>query len=169
MKPESIAFTIAGMCFGVILGWVIGTQQAGGGREMLPPQAAVAPAAAPTQRMATPLDESLVRSLTQRFEQEPGNVEVALDLANVYSESQRWEEAIAWYERALAIEPGHQRAMLNKGIVLAFGREDLRGATEMWKQVVQVSADTPEGEMARRLLEGVATAHAGDAGLPGNP
>jgi hypothetical protein len=28
MRAESIVFAIAGMCFGVILGWVIGTQQA---------------------------------------------------------------------------------------------------------------------------------------------
>ena len=28
MKADSIAYVIAGMCFGVILGWVIGTQQA---------------------------------------------------------------------------------------------------------------------------------------------
>ena len=27
MKTESIVFTVAGMCFGIILGWVIGTQQ----------------------------------------------------------------------------------------------------------------------------------------------
>ena len=28
MKSESIAYVIAGICFGIILGWVIGTQQA---------------------------------------------------------------------------------------------------------------------------------------------
>ncbi len=28
MKADSIAYVIAGMCFGVILGWLIGTQQA---------------------------------------------------------------------------------------------------------------------------------------------
>ena len=27
MKAESIVYTIAGMCFGIILGWIIATQQ----------------------------------------------------------------------------------------------------------------------------------------------
>ena len=44
MKAESIVFAVAGMCFGVILGWVIGTQQAG-------PRTA-APAAAATEGAA---------------------------------------------------------------------------------------------------------------------
>ena len=28
MKAEAIVFAVAGMCFGIILGWVIGIQQA---------------------------------------------------------------------------------------------------------------------------------------------
>ena len=44
MRADSIVFAVAGMCFGVILGWVIGVQQAGG---RFP--AAPAPASAPAQ------------------------------------------------------------------------------------------------------------------------
>ena len=32
MKLESAVFAVAGMCFGIILGWVIGSQQARIGR-----------------------------------------------------------------------------------------------------------------------------------------
>ena len=62
---------------------------------------------------------------------------------------------------ALAINPTHTKTMLNKGIVLAFGKEDLKGAAEEWKKVVELAPDTPEGQAARRALEGVAAAHAG--------
>lgn len=200
MKPESIAFTIAGMSFGIILGWVIGTQQVSTGGAGLAPQAASAPAAAPTQRVTPSLDESRVQALTARFDGDPRDADTAVEIANVYFDAERWDDAIAWYERALDIDPAnadastdlgvsyfytnridralaqfdhslqvdpvHTKAMLNRGMVLAFGREDLRGATEEWKRVVELAADTPEGEAARRLLEGVAAAHAGDAGLP---
>ena len=54
--------------------------------------------------------------------------------------------------------------MLNKGIVLAFGKQDLRAAAEEWKKVVALAPQSPEGEAARRALEGVAAAHAGEAG-----
>ena len=39
MKAESIVYAVAGMCFGILLGWVIATQQAG--------SAPAPPAAAP--------------------------------------------------------------------------------------------------------------------------
>jgi tetratricopeptide (TPR) repeat protein len=200
MKPESVAYTIAGMAFGIILGWVIGTQQVASGGGVSPPApVAAAPAAAPTQRAMPPLDESRLRTLTGQFDRDPRRAETAVEIANVYFDAERWDDAIVWYERALEIDPAnadastdlgvsyfytsrtdralaqfehslqmdptHTKAMLNKGIVLAFGREDLRGATEEWKRVVSLAADSPEGEAARRLLEGVAAAHGGDVGL----
>ena len=59
MRSESVVFTVAGMCFGVILGWVMGTQQA---------SQVVVPAASPPATAAAPpaaaLDEGRVQSLT---------------------------------------------------------------------------------------------------------
>jgi hypothetical protein len=53
--------------------------------------------------------------------------------------------------------------MLNKGIVLAFGKQDIRAASEEWKKVVTLAPETAEGQAARKMLEGIATApHAGE-------
>jgi hypothetical protein len=60
----------------------------------------------------------------------------------------------------LAISPQHVKTLLNKGIVLAFGKRDLRAAADEWKKVVALSPDSPEGQAARRALEGIAAAHA---------
>ncbi len=203
MKSESIVFAIAGMCFGVILGWIVGSQQAAGGS----PAAVVAPAAAaPAQgeappaagaaRQAPALDESKVQTLTAVINGDPKNASAHVQLANTYFDAERWEDAIQWYERALKIDPAnpdvitdlgvsyyytnrpdhalaqfeqslkinpnHTKTMLNKGVVLAFGKQDLRGAAEEWKKVVSLSPDSPEGQQARRALEGIAAAHAGD-------
>src|SRR5436190_22846358 len=86
MRSDSIVFAIAGMCFGIILGWVIGTQQAAK-RAATPVQlqqsAAPAPAAAPAggdagaagtaPRQAPPLDEGKVQSLLTIIKSDPKN------------------------------------------------------------------------------------------------
>ena len=195
MKLESAVFAVAGMCFGIILGWVIGSQQSR--------SAGSAPAAAPaaqsatetggnTQRQAPPLDEAKVQSLTTILTSDPNNASAALQLANTYFDAERWDDAIKWYERtvklepknvdantdlgvsyyylnrtadalatferSLAIDPKHTKTLLNKGIVLAFGKEDLKGASAEWKKVVDLAPESPEGQAARRALEGVAAA-----------
>ena len=194
MKTESLVFAVAGMCFGVILGWVLGTQMARPAS-----QAAAAPpaqtAAAPAQQQAPPaLDEARVQQLRATIEKEPRNASAYTELGNVYFDAQRFTEAIASYEQSLAIDPSnpnvstdlgvsyyytnrtdealaqferslkldpnHTKTLLNKGIVLAFGKENLGAAAEEWKKVVDLAPDSAEGQAARRALEGVAAAHA---------
>jgi tetratricopeptide (TPR) repeat protein len=192
MKAESIVFAVAGMCFGVILGWVIGAQQAS--REAAP--AAAAPVAAQGQGSATrespPLDEARVQALMTVIKNDPTNAGAAVQLANVYFDAERYEDAITWYEEglrldpknpdastdlgislyytgqtdralqqfetSLKIDPRHTKTLLNKGIVLAFGKQDLAGAEAVWKQVVALAPDSPEAQAARRGLEGLAAA-----------
>jgi tetratricopeptide (TPR) repeat protein len=192
MKSESIVFAVAGMCFGVILGWVMASQQ-------LPAQAP-APAAQPSaagQSSAPVLDEGKVQALMTIVKNDPNNASAHAQLGNAYFDAERWPEAIQWYEqalkldpnnpdvstdlgvsyyytnraddalaqfdRSLAIDPKHTKTMLNKGIVLAFGKQDLASAAEEWKKVVELAPDSPEGQAARRALEGVAAAHAGES------
>ena len=55
MRSDSIVFAIAGMCFGIILGWVIGTQQASrrGATAVQLQQSASSPSPAPAGNAAT--------------------------------------------------------------------------------------------------------------------
>jgi tetratricopeptide (TPR) repeat protein len=190
MKAESIVFAVAGMCFGVILGWVIGAQQAS--RPAAPVAAPAAAQGQGTTRQAPPLDEAKVQALTTVIKNDPKNVGAAVQLANTYFDAERYEDAIKWYEESvrldpknpdagtdlgisyyytgqteralqqfetsLTINPRHTKTLLNKGIVLAFGKQDLAGAEQAWKQVVAIAPDTPEGQAARRGLEGLAAA-----------
>ena len=194
MKSESIVFAVAGMCFGVILGWVIASQQAPAAPAPQP-----AAAAAPGEQAPT-LDQGRVQALMTIVENDPNNASAQAQLGNVYFDAERWSDAISWYERSLKIDPNnpdvstdlgvsyyytnradealkqfdrslqidpkHTKTMLNKGIVLAFGKEDLEAAAVEWKKVVELAPDSPEGQAARRALEGVAAAHAGQTTPP---
>jgi len=76
MKSEAIAFGIAGMLFGLIAGWVIGSQQAVArpSPAAAPQASAAAPAAGPAPRAAV-LDEAQVTALKSVAEREPKNAD----------------------------------------------------------------------------------------------
>lgn len=203
MRAESIVFAVAGTLFGLIVGWVIGSQQSGG-RPVPAPIASSAPAQGtpPPPASAAPpaLDQGRVQALKAAADQDAKGVEPRVQLGNLYFDAERYSDAIAWYESAikldprnpdvstdlgvayyyssqsdraiqqfehsLSIDPKHTKTLLNLGIVKAFGKQDLEGAASAWKQVIALAPDSPEGQAARRALEGLQKAHPG-AGASG--
>jgi hypothetical protein len=84
MKSDSIAFGIAGIAFGLIAGWIIGTQQAPSRQP--PAQATTAPAPAQANTRAAVLDEAMLTALKSVAEREPANGKPRIDLGNLYFE-----------------------------------------------------------------------------------
>src|SRR5258705_13022449 len=93
MRSDSIVFAIAGMCFGIILGWVIGTQQASrrGATAVQLQQAATSspapgagdPAAGGTPQ-PPPRDQGKVQSLEPIIKSDPKNACAYVHLGNTY-------------------------------------------------------------------------------------
>lgn len=90
---------------------------------------------------------------------DPRNADVSTDLGVSYYYLNQPDRALQQFERSLAIDPRHTKTMLNVGIVRAFGKQDLEGATRAWEQVVALAPASPEGQAARRALEAVKAAH----------
>lgn len=198
MRSDSIVFAIAGMCFGIILGWVIGTEQAARRTAAV---VQVQPAAATSQQAAEPapgtrpppaLDEARVQGLMTIIKSDPKNAGAHVQLGNVYFDAERYADATKWYEEGLKLDPKnvdastdlgvsyyysnktdealkqfdyslklnptHTKTLLNQGIVLAFGKRDLKGATSAWEKVVQLAPDSPEAQAAKQGLQGIAAA-----------
>jgi tetratricopeptide (TPR) repeat protein len=196
MKSESLVFAVAGAFFGLIAGWLIGSQQSSL-RAPAPaaPQQAAAPASGGGGANPAParLDLDEVKRLEGLARKDPANATPRTQLGNLYFDAEKYDQAIKWYEdalrldptnpdvstdlgvsyyyinqpdRALAqfkhsleIEPKHTKTMLNQGIVLAFGKQDLEGATRAWQQVVDLAPNSPEGQAARRALDSMKAAH----------
>ena len=207
MKSDAIAYGIAGIAFGLIAGWIIGSQQAKGTVQPPVAQAAASTAASPaagggdTTRAAI-LDEEQVKALTAVAQREPSNAKPRVDLANLYFDAEKYDDAIKWYNDAVKLEPNdpnvstdlgvayyytnqpdkaleqfdhslkldpkHVKTLLNQGIVRAFGKQDLEGATASWEEVMKVAPDSPEGQAAKRALDSLRSAHAG-GGVPPSP
>jgi tetratricopeptide (TPR) repeat protein len=109
MKPDSIAFGIAGVVFGLIAGWIIGSQQATLGPGTAAPVTASAPASPPGGSASPPaaavLDETKVKALTSVAEQQPSNAQPRVELGNLYFDAERYADAIKWYGDALKLDP----------------------------------------------------------------
>ncbi len=202
MKSDAIAFGIAGVLFGLIAGWIIGSQQAtmrpgapaAQQASAPPPNSGSAAAAGGTTRAAV-LDETQVNALKSVAEREPNNATPRVQLGNLYFDAERYDDAIKWYSDALKITPNdvnvstdlgvcyyylnqpdkaleqfdkslkidskHAKTLLNLGIVRAFGKQDLQGATDAWQQVLKVAPNTPEAQAAKRALDSLQSAHPG--------
>jgi cytochrome c-type biogenesis protein CcmH/NrfG len=201
MKLESVVFAIAGVFFGLIAGWIIGSQQAS-----MSQRAAVVPTAqdpqpsspasgsAPGAPAPAILDDTQVQALRNVIDRDPKNAVARAQLGNLYYDAGRYTDAIKWYgesvalnprdvsvstdlgvsyyynnqpdlaikqlEHSLQIDPKHTKALLNLGVVRAFGKQDLKGATEVWRRLVEIAPDSQEGRQAKQALDSLASAHA---------
>ena len=200
MKLESVVYGIAGILFGLIAGWIIGSQQAAmSPRTNVAPVAdSAAPPSAPSGSVpGTPppamLDESKVQALRAVAEGDAKNAVARAQLGNLYYDAGRYTDAIKWYgeslaidpknvdvstdlgishyynnqpdlaikqlEQSLKIDPKHTKSLLNMGVVRAFGKQDLKGATEVWRRLVEIAPESPEGRQAKQALDSLSSAH----------
>jgi tetratricopeptide (TPR) repeat protein len=113
VRKDSVVFGVAGIFFGLLVGWIIGSQQAG------PAPAAAAPATAtntaPAQS-APALDEARASSLRATAERDPRDADTRIQLGNLYFDAERFEEAVKWYEQAVQIAPRDVNASTDLGI-----------------------------------------------------
>ena len=194
MPKESVVFGLAGVFFGILVGWMIGSQQA------RPPAATASapPAAAQQAQTAPPFDQSRATALEATIAKNASDVESRVQLGDLYFDAERFADATRWYEdalkidpkhvnastdlgiayyymnqpdralqqfeRSLSIDPKHTKTLLNIGIVRAFGKQDLEGAAKVWQEVIDLAPSSPEAGMARQALQGLRSAHP-----PGGP
>ena len=69
------------------------------------------------------------------------------------------DRALQQFEASLKVNPTHAKTLLNQGIVLAFGKQDLKGAAAAWEKLIQMAPTSPEAETARKALQGLKSAH----------
>ena len=127
MRKESLFFGIAGVFFGVLVGWMIGAQSARG-----PAPAPVAQAPAPAQQAETavPLDEARASRLQSAIGQNPRDAASRVELANLYFDSERYTEAIRWYEDALSVNPRDANVSTDLGIAYYYTNQPDRALAQ---------------------------------------
>jgi tetratricopeptide (TPR) repeat protein len=116
MSKESIIFGIAGVFFGLLGGWIIGSQAGRPGSGAAPPAAMQTAASPQRPPAAPPLDEARASSLRAAAEKDETDSATRVELANLYLDAERFEDAVRWYEAALKIDPRNVDASTDLGI-----------------------------------------------------
>jgi cytochrome c-type biogenesis protein CcmH/NrfG len=191
MNRDAIVVGISGILFGLIVGWILGSQMTA---PPPAPAAAATASAAPPEQAPPPLDVERAADLERRAKAQPADAAVRVQLANVYYDARRFDLAIPWYEAALAIDARNVNASTDLAIsyyytnqidralaqidkslavdprhvksllnqgIIRFGKEDRRGAAESWEKVVAIAPDSDEARMARQGLDGLKSGHGG--------
>lgn len=184
---------VAGVFLGLLVGWILGSQQ-GGPRPAAPAPAQASAAPAPSgSQAAPPLDERRAAGLRDEALKNTSSPAPRVQLGNLYFDAEQYAEAARWYEEALkldpkdpnvstdlgiayyyqnqpdralqqfehslTIDPAHSKTLLNIGVVLAWGKQDLDGAARAWERVIKVAPDSEEAKRARQGLDGIRGAH----------
>ena len=119
MKSDAIAYGIAGVLFGLIAGWVIGSQQQPAVRQAAAPVAqtsANAPAGGGSTGRAAVLDEAQVNALKSVADREPTNPAPRVQLGNLYFDAERYDDAIKWYGDAFKLAPKDVNVSTDLGV-----------------------------------------------------
>jgi tetratricopeptide (TPR) repeat protein len=126
MNRESVVLGVAGIFFGLLVGWILGSQSTR--RAPDPPAAAAAPSAAPASGggASTPppaLNQTQVAALTRKAEAAPRDAAVRAELGNLYFDAERYAEAIRWYQASLDIDARNANVSTDLGVAYYYANQ----------------------------------------------
>ncbi len=121
MSRESVVFGVAGVLFGLLAGWIIGSQQGSAGSA--PVRAPAQQSSAAPAQTAPPLDEARAATLTTAADRNPADAETRVQLGDLYFDAERYEDAVRWYQAALKIDPKHVNASTDLGIAYYYSNK----------------------------------------------
>lgn len=133
MKRESLVFAIAGTFFGVLVGWIIGTQQAQPPAPAAAPaaQAAPAPAASSAPAQASAFDVAKAAELERQAGADPSNAAIRAQLGNLYFDAEKFDQAIPWYEAALKLDPKNANISTDLGVSYYYTNQTDRALAQL--------------------------------------
>jgi len=152
MKPESIVLAVAGMCFGVILGWVLATLNVGRTAPVAAPVVSSQEAAPPgNERQPAQLDEAQVQALTTILKNDPKNAGAAAQLGETYFKAEHMDEAITWYRKALELDPKNVDASTQLGMSL-FIAKGAEPALAQFEHSLQLQPNHPRTLLSKGIV-----------------
>ena len=132
MRADAIVFGIAGTLFGLIIGWVLGSQQTARTARQVTPVAQAAPAQ--TQQQAAPqpvpVDQARVKALETMAAQNAKDPQPRVQLGNMYFDAERFPDAIKWYEQAIALDPKDANVSTDLGVAYYYTNQPDRALAQ---------------------------------------
>ncbi len=91
------------------------------------------------------------------LELQPNNADVITDMGVMLRKDGRPQEAVQAFDRAIAVNPKHEIARLNKGIVLLHDLQDAPGALRAWEGLLEINPTfvAPGGMSLDQMVQGL--------------
>lgn len=85
----------------------------------------------------------------------PGNADALTDLGIMYREKGDFAKAVECFRKAVTINPRHENALFNEGVVLANDLHQKDQAEAAWKKLLEINpqAIAPNGTPLRELIQ----------------
>lgn len=93
------------------------------------------------------LPAKAIAAYRRSLELAPGNPDVLTDMGIMYREQGSFVDALESFRKALAINPKHEHALFNEGVVLHYDLQRTEEAIAAWQRLLAVNpnAKTPDG------------------------
>ena len=132
MRADAIVLGVAGSLFGIIVGWLIGSQQAAGKARVAAPVVQSAAAAAPAAGGSQPasLDPERVKAFQAVAAQNPKDAQPRVQLANLYFDAEQYGQAITWYEQAVGLNPSDTNVSTDLGVAYYYTNQPDRALAQ---------------------------------------
>lgn len=87
------------------------------------------------------------------LEVDPKNLHIRTDLASAYRHLGDSDKAVAALHVVLEINPNHEVALYNLGIILLNDQNDQQGAADAWERLVKINPNDPlAAELKKKIL-----------------
>ena len=117
-----------------LMGWIVWSQRPA---EPVGVTQVAPPVESPPTQITSPVDEARVAELSVVAERSPQDAQVRVDLGYLYFEAQRFEQAIPWFEAALALDPRDVSVSTDLGVAY-FYTDDIDRALGQFARSLEV-------------------------------
>lgn len=84
----------------------------------------------------TPVDPSMIEETANQLKQDPDNVQLNVQMGNMLFDSQKYEEAITYYNKALKLDPGNPDVIVDLGVCY-FNLDDFPRAKGLFQEALE--------------------------------
>ena len=100
------------------------------------------------------LPEKAIAAYKEALAINPDNADILTDMGVMYRKSGKYDKAVQSFDKAVGVNPKHEIARFNKGIVLMHDLNNPQGAIQAWEELLTVNplAMAPNGQSIDEML-----------------
>lgn len=99
--------------------------------------------------------EDAISWYRKALEIRPNEITIRTDLATSFFYARRFDDAISEFQNSLAVNPTHPETLFNMGVTLLHGKNDPKGALELWEKLVATNPDYPQLPIVKGRIDAI--------------